>query len=372
MTMVQSFKTFPELYAYGFVSSYYTMDATGERVGHIQQIYKAGNIAKILFYTGTVTTGDTIKASLQTVDMATGLPSGTVLTTATGQKAYGTVAVADGDDNVWKTVTLTEVAAVTQGQWIAVVLEWSSYGSGNIRINNVTNASVYTSNYSHYCVTDVTASPGTWVKDVLYQCLCHHLEYDDEAYYFNLNPQYMPGAAAGSVSSSTNPDEVGNYFQIPAKMRAFGFWLYGDFDYAVTLSLLDASDTTLANVVFDPDVRNAAAYGLHFILFDSDPAAYYTLATGTWYRIIITPGADAVAPRLIDVASAAAMGGLDGGTTFYATSRVDGGSWTNLTTRRWGIGLMIDQIDDGTGAGGSETIKGRSGSGTFLGMGKGN
>lgn len=347
MTMASKYGTFPDIVNATGNAVSAIMDATGERWASIFQIATAGNIAKIHAYAAAVSSADTVKISLQTVDMATGLPSGTIWATATGNKAYGTVSVTGAG---WQTVTFTEVAAVAAGDYAAVVIEWNSYVSGDMRF--YTNTPIQSSgHYFPYSCSDVTASPGTWAKRT-YHALSVCIEYDDGNSYWN-GWQFGMGSSAGTtLSSSTTPDEVGNYFQVPVKMRVRGFWFYGDYDNAVTLQLMDASNTVLANAVFDPDLRPAASYELHFVMFDSDPASAYTLNTGTWYRVSILPGASAVSVYDVNVQSNAMFGAWDGGVNFYSTSRSDAGSWTNLNTKRWLVGLIYDQLDDGASTGG--------------------
>lgn len=331
------------------------MDATGERLGTVYCVTKAGDIAKVLFYNAAVTSGDTIKASIQTVG-ADGLPTGTVWATATGNKAYGTVAISTSDTG-WHTVTFTEVAPVVAGDIIAIVFEWNSYSSGNMRF--YTNACIATvpggSIRFPYMVTDITASPGTWVIAPYYGSggLAITLEYDGGNYYNNFNADGLACTSTFALGTGSTPDEVGNYFQVPFTMRAYGFCLYIDLDYAVTVSLLDSSNTVLANRELDPDWRCGTAAGPHFFPFDPDPAALVTLQPSTWYRLIITPSSsNTVAAYYLDVPSAAAMATLDGGALCYATSRDNGGAWTNLGTRRWAVYLLIDQIDIPSGGGG--------------------
>ncbi len=357
MSMVERVCTFPDTYTYPAVATSAIMDATGERYAYIQQIRVAGNIAKIHAYAAAVSAADDVKVSLQTVDMATGLPSGTVWATKTGNKAYGVTTVSAAG---WQTFTFTEAAAVVAGDYVAIVIEWNSYVSGNMRfyLNKDVLFGVW---YMPYTLSDNTASPGTWAKSSVYDTLAVNIEYDDGKAYNNGVQLAMSAISGTSISSSTTPDEVGNYFQVPIKMRAYGFWFYGDFDNAVTFSLLNASGTTLANAVYDPDVRGAASYAMHNLYFDSDPASTYTLETGTWYRIIMTPGASAVAYYEIKVQSNAMMGGLDGGINFYKTSRVDGGAWSETTTSRILLGLLVDQFDiGGSGGGGGLPIIGGS------------
>lgn len=355
MTMINKMMEYPSMVGQPVAGNSITMDATGERCGCIQFIKQAGNIAKVIFYNAAITSGDTIKASIQTVD-ANGVPSGTVWATATGNKAYGTVAISTSDTG-WHTVTFTEVAPVVAGDIIAVVFEWNSYVAGNMRFYYNTGVSAGAGGTISYpiVVTDITASPGTWAKGSTYGAsgLAMVLEYSGGTYYINTNGESSGTGASFALNTGTTPDEMGNYFQVPFTMRAYGFWLYADVDYELTLSLQSSAGTVLANRVISSSMRFGTGNGVWRINFDSDPAATVTLNASTWYRIVITPStANSCAIWYLDVPSAAAMAVLDGGTLCYRTDRTNAGSWSETTTQRIGIGLLIDQVDIPSGSGG--------------------
>lgn len=346
MAMVSRLSTYPNFIMQPLNSASVVMDATGERVGCCYQIRVAGNIAKVHLYSRTATTPDTVKVSLQSVG-TDGNPSGTIL--GATNKAYGTVEIAAGA--TWYEITLTEVAAVTAGQWIALVIEFESYDSGNISFyfTMATNEAA-----NEYAVTDITASPGTWAKaSTTYQYnIAHVIEYSSTVFHPSGLHYGGPGAAL-SISTSTNPDEAGIYFQVPNKMRAYGVWVYADLDYEVTLVLRNSSDTILANIVVDPDYRSHVGYRTNLHMFDADPASNVTLVTGTWYRLTLVPSTTSnVSLYYCTMPSAASMAVLDGGTLCYATHRTDGGAWTQTDTRRYLIGLLVDQYDDGAGGSG--------------------
>lgn len=361
MTMVNKLMEYPAILRQPFVGQSLTLDATGERCGSVQFIKQAGDIAKVIFYNAAISSGDTIKASIQTVG-ADGFPTGTVWTTATGNKAYGTVAISTGDTG-WHTVTFTEVAPVVAGDIIAVVFEWNSYVSGNMRfyINNGVGASAGGVIGFPYSVSDIAASPGTWIKASSYGSLGLSivLEYSSTNYYINTNAEGCGASANFALNTGTSPDEVGNYFQVPFTMRAYGAWVYTDLDYDLTVSLMSSDDTVLANRVLDANYRFGTGNSVIYINFDSNPNASVTLQPSTWYRLIISPtSANSCAVWYLDVPSAASMAVVDGGTLCYATSRVNGGSWTNTNTKRYAIGLLIDQIDIPAGGGGRPEFRG--------------
>src|SRR5687768_9301872 len=94
------------------VTSVLTLDASGEKAGFVFPAPKTGALSKVHFFLGTVTTGETLAASLQNVD-GSGNPDGTA-------DQSGTVAVASSDDNTWKTVTFGTTRSVTRGELLSL------------------------------------------------------------------------------------------------------------------------------------------------------------------------------------------------------------------------------------------------------------
>lgn len=389
----------PDPLQVGVGSTYEVIDSIGERLGIVMQVFTAGTIRKVHFRTGTVTTGDTIKASIQGVSVQ--FPDGVIAKS-------GTVAVADGDDSVWKTVDLGAGTglAVTQGQWIAIVLEYDSYVAGNMRIV-VSNQVARMINNGHYETSDIAApltsgslvvgssyfirtyvsdddftnvgaasnaagimftatgttpthwahssNLGVWLKAASPQFPSISLEYSDGTFANNMEFASPFSQTPMTVSSSTNPDEVGNYFQVPYPCRAVGIWISGDLDNDVTLSLLGSDDTILSHCTMDSDNRNLLTAAINYVAFDPAHAATVTLAKDTWYRVIATPGASSVTISYLDFVSAAGLDACALGQNCHWTQATDRDAvtdWAQTTTRRCNIGIIIDQLDDGTAAGG--------------------
>lgn len=83
------------------------------------------SIGGVRFRVGSVTTGDVIRVSLQTVSGH--YPTGTVL-------ASGTISITSGNANSFVQVNFGNLASVGSGQRLAVVVDYQSYNSGNIQI----------------------------------------------------------------------------------------------------------------------------------------------------------------------------------------------------------------------------------------------
>jgi len=323
-----------------------TLDDAKLMLGNILLVRKTGNIRNIWLHTGTVTTAATLKLSLQTVTN-TGYPSGTIM--GAGNAGYTTQSLANSDDNVWLGPAQLGVdVAVTQGEHIAVVVEWNS-AVGQLAIS-ATYLTIPL--FDEYTVVNT----GTWGSKTESKVFNIILEYDDGTY-----APGMVGAFGGtlSIGSTSNPDEIGNSFKLPMPVRAVGFWLYHYQRYAFDLSLLDADDNVLANLVADNWVR-VAEYGEGYIeyMFDSDPAAYVDLDADTYYRMVITHTTSSSSTAyFVTVPEAAAMGILGLGENCIWTQRTDAGSWTETATKRYTMGLILSGIDiEAGGSGGGMLI----------------
>jgi hypothetical protein len=306
-----------------------TLDASGEKAAGVFRVAKTGSIQKIHFLLSTVTTGQTLKASLQDVDLATGDPDGTI-------DQSGTVAVADGDDNTWKTVTLGAVRAVSRGDQLSVVFEFDAT-IGNLQIvsgSAIPVMNVYTDLYT-----------GTWAKQA--RCPLFILEYDDAS----IVP--IPGVLYGlgtslDFNSGSAADEVALRFSLPFPVRVMGLGLYGRVSGDVDLVLYSGT-TALATTSLDKEVRQTSTDGMNVGLF----SAAQECAKDTVYRAAVKP-TSATSARVIynDVSIAAHLDAAPGGRELHYSSRVDGGAWSDTTTRRPSIVLLIEGFDDGVSAGG--------------------
>jgi hypothetical protein len=344
LSTLKGIRAIPDPAQSGYVSSSSLMDAVAEKVAIVFQVLTAGTITKIHFRTSTVTTGDTIKASIQGVD-ASGNPDGSVAKS-------GTVAVADGDDSVWKVVDFGagNGAAVAAGSWHSAVIEYNSRVSGNLSISSTQPILTQCNLYGDF-------HTAAWTKQTTY-VYAILLEYSDGTFAPNL-PAGFGTVTTVSVDASTTPDEAGNYFQLPYKARAVGFWIHADLDADVTLKLFSSDNTLLATQSIDTDARNITTVGLLYVAFNGDPANV-TLEADTWYRVVVLPGASVVTVRSMDFPSAAVLGAHDLGTNCHRTERTDAGAWTQTTTARIAIGLLIDQMEVGTSTGGGLPILGGS------------
>lgn len=316
------------------------LDAASEACGMVVRVAKAGVIKKVLFNTGTVTTGATLDVTIEGVSATTGGPDGTPLTNGTG-----TCVVDDGDDNVQKTCTFTTGPTVTKGQLIAIRIANPASSAGTLNVNAHSNVRA-----SYYVPYSYTILGGSLSKSRNTPLIS--LEYDDGSY------AYIPGLwpisafTTETITDSSTPDELGIKFKFPFPVKVAGAWFHAPAGAAANSIKLYDSDgsTALETVSLDPDQYQTTSIGTKLVLFTAE----HELDADTFYRLTYLGAASAAgAASGIEVAAAAAMDGWEGGQNIHRTERTDGGAWTDTTTKRPWIGLLLSGFDDGAaGAGG--------------------
>lgn len=318
------------------------MDAAAHLVGNVMPVYKAGNIRNVWIYPrATITSTDSIRISLQGV--SSGNPDGTVK--GAGNAGYVNVDCEALVSTQWNgPYQLGVDVAVTQGEYISSVIDWVSYSAGTLEIAYAFRYSLQP--FYFYGVNDLGA--GSWTKSTTPYGIA--LEYDDGTY------SHMTTCVVGqsiSVNTGSTPNAVGNYVKFPISFRAVGICLPIDLDYDATLQLQSSDGTALANCTAYAANRQATAMSFGFWFFDSDPAATYTIAADTYYRVVMLPtSGSSVTIRCSVVPEAAALAGLFGGSDIVYTSR-SGSTWSQTDTYKCTIGLVVDQIDIGSGGGGA-------------------
>jgi hypothetical protein len=329
------------------------LDATAEKCAFIVRAPFTGTIHKVRFRTGTVTTGDTLKVSFQDVDLATGDPDGT-------PDQYRTIVVADANDNASLVTGILSSdgtdngtkRAVTRGDLLAVVIEFDSFVAGNLNIATRNTVNPPGSSGGHY--TDhFTAA---WAKNAS-SLPRLALEYSDGSYWpIPYTCPAVGGIAAETFNSGSTPDERGLIFQVPFSCKASGIWALIDVDGDVDVVLYDSDGTSvLESVSLDANVRIAGSSGVFHALWDTD----VTLVKDTSYRLAVKPTSVTNASMFVgEYTAAAVLDSLSGGSECHYTSRTDAGAWTEGTTMRPLMGLILSALDDGvsTGSGGTGAI----------------
>jgi hypothetical protein len=313
------------------------LDAASERAAFILRAPKTGNLRRVWWRTGTVTTGATLDVRIETVDLTTGFPSGTLF----GASANAGQVVNAADDNLMFGTQLTADAAVTAGDYLAIVIANPAAGFGNLNVacfdddgRDFPYSAQFTAAWAVNSNAPVVA-----------------LEYSDGS--VPPVPGCFPIAAINTAAfgNAANPDERGLRFRLPFPARLAGCWIYSDLDADYSLHLYGSDGATrLLSLSCDATVRGSAGYGVLTYLF----ASGVVLARNAFYRLALEPTtAGTVVMSDFDVASAALLDAFEGGQDFHYTAAKDPsgeGSWTQTLTRRPFLGILLDAFDDGTSA----------------------
>jgi hypothetical protein len=324
------------------------MTASTHEVSCTGVVPVTGSITAVGFRVGTITTSDTLQAGIETLD-ATGNPSGT---------QYGGSAVGTGTPSAstMNTITLgTAATAATAGDKVAIRIKFSAYvaGSLNISISSTGNAG------SAYAYNNRSTDSGTaWTKSSSVP-LC---AFSYSGTYYPV-AGWMPLSSSNSGStfnSGSTPDERALYFTLPFNARIKGCFVYGGASAAGAdwdCVLYDTDGTTaLRTVSVDGDATPTfGASTINQLYFSSS----YTTTRNVAYRLSLKPTtATNIRYSDMSVLSVAFMDALPPGAAFYNSTRVNAGSWTEGTSTRTAVHLIIDQVDDGAGGGGGSAARG--------------
>lgn len=302
------------------------LDASGEMLATRFHAPRTGNIRKIYSRLSTVTTGQTIKNSLQNIDAATGFPDA-------GIDQSGTYSVADSDDNTWKSVTLDTDRAVTIGDIVEEVREFDTT-VGNLNFSSTqsgTNTDAAFANVYHYTTAWANANRQPLMV----------VEYDDGVCYPIAG--VMPGIATGYAwNSSGSPRYRGMKF-IPA-FTFVASHVYMRITLATAdsdLIIYDGSDNVLTTVTLDKDIYGSTA------ATQAIPIGSMQFTAGQTYRLVLNPSSvNNVTLWGIDCPTAAALGMMGMGTQGVWTQGSTG-SWTETDTRRPVMGFHITHLEVG-------------------------
>jgi hypothetical protein len=172
------------------------------------------------------------------------------------------------------------------------------------------------------------------------------LEYDDAtlAYTDTLLPGFN---ASATLASNTTPDEVALYFRFPVGVTVGGAFVIIDLDAAADVVLYDTDGTTaLATVSLDSDVRATTNVNGTMIVFPSE----IDLTANAYYRLAIKPTTTtAVGYRRMEVRAAGSFDMFDLGQNAHLSTRTDAGAWTETTTIRPRMSLLVTKVHDGSG-----------------------
>jgi hypothetical protein len=320
----------------------YTIDAAGEKAAYVFAASAAKAIRKVHVRTATVATGDTVDVRIETVDTgANGDPTGTLHTV----NSNGALVIAGGDDNVWKSVTLTaDTATLAIGDVLSIVIV-NGGGGGSMTFAG------YADHNHYFPYGELFTS--AWAKQLTPPIIVP--EYSDGSFA----PIYGYLDIGGPVNTNTfksddTTNKRGNQFQLAFPARATGAWAFVDGDATFTIKLFDSDGTSVLGTTAATNAfqRQTTTGGLFFLPFTTTA----TLAASTTYYLAVVPGTTAnISTYDFDVPAAGMLDMFPGGQSCHAsvyTSSV----WTATTTRRAYLGVFLDAFSDGVGSGGGAAM----------------
>lgn len=304
------------------------INAAGEAVATLFIAPKTGIIDRVYFRTATVTTGCTLDVRLETVG-SNGYPSGTLW----GTNTNNTTVIADTDDSVYREVTLTAGASVTEGDFVYLVLRISSGTPSSLLIGRT--GSSYQLDYSAMSIRFSSSAWGT-----KQQPLVAGVRYSDGDYPNLLGYSPFAGApTAQNVSDATNPDEYGTKLVLPFGGRIIGFWMISTsvaVSSSFTVKLYNADGSSLlASEAYSR--YNVRAAGVHIWPFRTP----YNAPPGTYVASFRGTGTNNIAVSYHNVKHTPVTI-TDWGTQM---TRNNDGAWTEDNTRWPSMGLVIGGVN---------------------------
>lgn len=343
---------FPETVNSAFGTNNITFDSSTDRLAWAGVSPLTDTLTKVHFRTGTVTTGAVLDVRIETV--SNGVPTGTLF----GTNTNGSVTVADGDDGVWKTATLTSAASLSAGDQFAIVIVYTS-GSPSIAFLSVGLAGAQAARIP---VVLQDTGGGTWAA--LTSTWLAFAEFG------TAGPQYLPRLAPmdGSTTitafnNSSTPDEYALKIVPAFKARVVGLRSYifnpaagGDFTVSLWPGTSSVDGDALGQESIDGDMGQSTSQDGAVDVFFASPV---TLTAGSTYYI----GLRADTANNVSVGRISTPSGITGSQKallLNSTSHVEAsrswtagsaGAWTEDANKFIPFSLIIDQIDDGAGGG---------------------
>lgn len=325
---------------YGQSTASFTLNQTTDQIENIFTSIATTIITRLGFrYTLRTGTPPTYRISLQSVDLATGFPTGTILGGGSPASATFTPPASTAWDNTWQWITLDNPVAVTSGDLLAIVI---GYASGAIDASNNgsfqnTFWTIISTNFPYTIQNDngvrskiLTAMPSFGYGSAT------------RAYGFPMRSQY-----GGTFNLNSNPDEFAiRFFMSPgiatsyqvAGVRAVLTAAAGQ-DFRVQLY---SGTSVIQATIWDGDVSATTAGRPMEINF---PPPLVNLSSGVEYRLGFRPsGAANMTAQGIIVQDPADWDAWPNGQNFFLSTRVDDGAWTDVPTTRLASDLILSGL----------------------------
>lgn len=302
------------------------------KVGFVFRAPKAGNIDRVVWYSGTATGSPTVDVRLETVTGAS--PSGTLFGTNTNV-ITGTIASSTEYES-----TLTSSASVTRGQLIGLSLNYNSGTSIGVGLDLVWGQIYSAHNYPQI------NTAGTWsiIAGRNFRAL---FRYSDGTYW---SPN-IEGVSYGTSAQTSffTTGEKGIRFKLPYAARVSGFWQSFDVRNNITANLYADATAPGGTALLTKQITSASLIqtgGVNQHLFDSS----LTLSADTWYRLVVAfTGTTGTRFSLVSYGTSDRRDAIVKDTYYTESS---GSSWVDTVTQCPPLGIVIDGLDNAVGGGG--------------------
>lgn len=325
-------------------ASTFTFDGATDLLAAVLTVPATGTIANVHYrVNASASPVCTLRIELRTVSATTGQPN------AAGTLYGSSTSITVSNPTTGNKTAAVNATGATAGDVVAVVFDLSAFTSGSFALTlTVGPANVNPVLYQYpYSVRNTTGS--TALNAVPYTAFA--LEYSTHTYY-PLGVSTIVGESATQNVNSTTP-RAGNRIRSSVPRRAVGVWAQASsttVDGTFKLRLA-SDDSILGTCTFDKD-QGVAGSGYCFRYFDSGTTV--NLAAGTDYYVLLEQSASASSDTiryLQSIPETQQLDQLDGGRNCYGTTH-NGTSYTDNNLTRFAIGVLYDQLDDGTGGAG--------------------
>ncbi len=344
---------FPVDFQGGFGSiATFTLNQSTDAIEYIFQVPPGAasyTITRLGFRQGTLTgTAPIFRVSLQGVAAATGRADGTIKNST---NAFVLYTPTGGNNSTWQWVTLGATYAASPGEFLAMVID---YSSGTI---DGSNNCTFTTDLSN----TLACFPNRWTVDNSVGTRAQSLFVMGWGTAGTAYGAPLSTISALSFNSGSTPDEWACRFLAPTtNVIGFRYLSGGSVTAGTTITFALYSGTSvLQNVTIDTDFFIQSRTDSFYF----DEASLSTLTIGNAYYLGMAPGsASNQGLACLDVVANADLAAYALGVDCYAASRTDAGAWTDLNTRR----LWLEPILGGSGGttGGSGVSRARAIAGT--------
>lgn len=300
----------------------------------------------------TKTGGTDLRIGIQLPSTTTGPPIQPDGSWAAAGAAYATVSDASMTANTWlRSGTVGGTLSVTNGSKLCLVAEPENYGgSDSISIRGANVRVTYTSMATAY-------GGASWATVGTTFAMLHLLEFTDGTFgSIGIGAPLNAVGTSATLNTGTTPDEIALKVQPSVSMSVFGICsdnIYstatGDFDWVLY-------DGTTPMVTVSNDVNQTFLTSSTSTMCSYFPTPQTLSSGGTYYAAIKPTTANNVQIRYNGVADAAYWAAYGGGAGTGYSTRTDAGSWSDTTTRRPTIWLLVGGVVDGSGVTGGAFV----------------